>query len=110
MHRGNRSRDRHRHDERSSLALGTGASSGLGSELAKQFASHGFEPVAVAESDRLDRAVEELRALGSNTQSSSTATGWNDTKIGERLQGRPGRLSARPACSRKLATSTSEIP
>jgi short-subunit dehydrogenase len=46
------------------LALVTGASSGIGRELAKQFAENGFDLIVAAEDVELDDAVEELRALG----------------------------------------------
>ncbi len=46
------------------LALVTGASSGIGLELAKQFAEHGFDLIVAAEDVELDDAVEELRTLG----------------------------------------------
>jgi short-subunit dehydrogenase len=46
------------------LALVTGASSGIGRELAKQFAEHGFDLIVAAEDVELDDAVEELRTLG----------------------------------------------
>ncbi len=46
------------------LALVTGASSGIGLELAKQFASNGFDLVVVAEDDELEPAAAELRGLG----------------------------------------------
>ena len=46
------------------LALVTGASSGIGRELAKQFAANGFDLIVAAEDVELDDAVEELRALG----------------------------------------------
>jgi short-subunit dehydrogenase len=46
------------------LALVTGASSGIGLELAKQFAQHGFDLVVAAEDVELDDAVEDLRGLG----------------------------------------------
>ena len=46
------------------LALVTGASSGIGRELARQFAEHGFDLIVAAEDVELDDAVEELRALG----------------------------------------------
>ncbi len=46
------------------LALVTGASSGIGFELAKQFAEHGFDLVVVAEDDELEPAAAQLRALG----------------------------------------------
>jgi short-subunit dehydrogenase len=46
------------------LALVTGASSGIGLELARQFAEHGFDLVVAAEDVELDDAVEELRAIG----------------------------------------------
>jgi uncharacterized protein len=46
------------------LALVTGASSGIGRELAKQFAENGFDLIIAAEDVELDDAVDELRALG----------------------------------------------
>jgi short-subunit dehydrogenase len=46
------------------LALVTGASSGIGRELAKQFAENGFDLIVAAEDVELDDAVEELRGLG----------------------------------------------
>jgi short-subunit dehydrogenase len=46
------------------LALVTGASSGIGRELAKQFAEHGFDLIVAAEDVELDDAVEELRGMG----------------------------------------------
>jgi uncharacterized protein len=46
------------------LALVTGASSGIGLELAKQFAEHGYDLVVAAEDDELDAAAETLRGLG----------------------------------------------
>jgi short-subunit dehydrogenase len=47
------------------LALVTGASSGIGRELAKQFAQHGFDLIVAAE-DELDGAVAELQSLGAS--------------------------------------------
>jgi len=46
------------------LALVTGASSGIGRELAKQFATHDFDLVIAAEDDGLADAKRELEALG----------------------------------------------
>jgi uncharacterized protein len=46
------------------LALVTGASSGIGFELAKQFAQHGFDLVVNAEDAELDTAAVQLRAEG----------------------------------------------
>jgi short-subunit dehydrogenase len=46
------------------LALVTGASSGIGRELAKQFAENGFDLIVAAEDVELDDAVEELRTYG----------------------------------------------
>jgi short-subunit dehydrogenase len=46
------------------LALVTGASSGIGRELAKQFAQNRFDLIVAAEDDELDGAVAELQALG----------------------------------------------
>lgn len=46
------------------LALVTGASSGIGLELAKQFAENGFDLIVAAEDVELDDATEELRTFG----------------------------------------------
>src|ERR687889_1025760 len=46
------------------LALVTGASSGIGRELAKQFAQHGYDLIVAAEDVELDDATEELKAMG----------------------------------------------
>ena len=43
------------------LALVTGASSGIGRELAKQFAENGFDLIVAAEDVELGDAVEVLR-------------------------------------------------
>ncbi|MFL5562789.1 MAG: SDR family NAD(P)-dependent oxidoreductase [Gemmatimonadaceae bacterium] len=48
----------------SQFAVVTGASSGIGLELARQFARHGFDLLITSESDRVHSAAEELRSLG----------------------------------------------
>jgi short-subunit dehydrogenase len=50
------------------LALVTGASSGIGRELAKQFAQHDFDLIVAAEDAELDGAVAELQALGASVE------------------------------------------
>ena len=46
------------------FAVVTGASSGIGLELAKQFAGHGFDVMAVAENDELAEAASAIGACG----------------------------------------------
>lgn len=46
------------------LALVTGASSGIGFELAKRFAEHGYDLIVNAEDDRLEAAADALRGTG----------------------------------------------
>jgi short-subunit dehydrogenase len=48
------------------LAVVTGASSGIGRELAKQFVANGFDVVVIAEDDRLADAAARLRSEGTN--------------------------------------------
>jgi short-subunit dehydrogenase len=48
------------------LAVVTGASSGIGRELAKQFAGNGFDLVVAAEDDAVHEAAAELRTLGAD--------------------------------------------
>jgi len=50
------------------LALVTGASSGIGRELAKQFAEHGFDLIIAAEDDDIRAAATELEGLGAAVQ------------------------------------------
>jgi uncharacterized protein len=50
------------------LALVTGASSGIGLELARQFAEHGFDLVVNAEDAELTAAAEQLREAGTTVQ------------------------------------------
>src|SRR4051812_6511737 len=50
------------------FAVITGASSGIGRELGKQFAEHGFDLLVVAEDDGIHDAAEQLRAMGGSVQ------------------------------------------
>jgi uncharacterized protein len=53
--------------EQQPLALVTGASSGIGLELAKQFARHGYNLVIAAENDAVETVAVELRTAGDAT-------------------------------------------
>jgi short-subunit dehydrogenase len=48
------------------LALVTGASSGIGRELATQFAEHGFDLIITAEDATIETAAQELRSGGAD--------------------------------------------
>lgn len=50
------------------FAVVTGASSGIGFELAKQFAEHDFDVLIVADGDGIHKAARELEGLGVNTK------------------------------------------
>lgn len=54
----------HRHP----FAVVTGASSGIGLELARQFAEHGYDLLITAEDDRLDAVAAQLRLAGADVQ------------------------------------------
>ncbi len=51
-----------------SFAVVTGASSGIGLELAKQFAQHGFDLLIVAENDEIDDAATSLKSYSVSVQ------------------------------------------
>ena len=50
------------------FAVVTGASSGIGYELAKQFAQNGFDLLAVAESNAIETAAQDFEALGAKVE------------------------------------------
>jgi len=50
------------------FAVVTGASSGIGYELARQFAEHGFDLLVTSESQRIDDAAQRLRTLGAQVE------------------------------------------
>jgi uncharacterized protein len=50
------------------LAVVTGASSGIGFELAKQFAANGFDLVVAAEDEAIVTAAQELEAAGASVE------------------------------------------
>ncbi len=50
------------------LAVVTGASSGIGFELAKQFAQNGFDLIIAADSDKINAASQDLHQLGASVQ------------------------------------------
>jgi len=75
------------------LAVVTGASSGIGLELAKQFAEHGFDLVVAAEDAELQPAAEQLAQLGATVQAVqvdlSTAEGVEELAGALQATGRP---------------------
>jgi short-subunit dehydrogenase len=50
------------------LAVVTGASSGIGFELAKQFAEHGFDLIVAAEDSAIVTAAQELEGIGGKAE------------------------------------------
>src|SRR5215213_981919 len=50
------------------VALITGASSGIGRELAREFAEHGYDLVIAAEDERIAEAARELSATGAHVE------------------------------------------
>lgn len=50
------------------LAVVTGASSGIGRELARQFATNGFDVIVAAEDTGLVAAADDLAATGAQVQ------------------------------------------
>ena len=71
------------------LALVTGASSGIGLELARECAKNGFDQIIAADRP-LEQATAELRALGATVDAveADLATSQGFAKLCESLQGR----------------------
>ncbi|WP_277983298.1 SDR family NAD(P)-dependent oxidoreductase [Sphingomonas faeni] len=80
------------------LAIVSGGSSGIGLELAKQFAANGFDIALSASSDRVQSAAEELRALGAEAYphqaDASTFEGVEDFWTFVSSLGRPVEIAA----------------
>ena len=75
------------------FALVTGASSGIGLELARQLAGRGHDLLVTAEDDRVETVAEELRALGAEVATFvadlRTGTGVESLYAAAVAQGRP---------------------
>jgi uncharacterized protein len=75
------------------LAVVTGASSGIGLELARQCAEHGFDLVIAADERRVERAARELRSIGAGVTpvvaDLSTAAGVEELHAQIQATGRP---------------------
>jgi short-subunit dehydrogenase len=65
------------------LALVTGASSGIGLELAKQFATHGFDLIVTAEDAELDTARDAVQAVGGGSADAVRADLATDEGVDE---------------------------
>ena len=50
------------------LAVVTGASSGIGYELAKQFAKHGFDLLVTSTGSSIDEAAQDFRQLNAQVE------------------------------------------
>src|SRR4026207_2260041 len=74
-----------------SLAVVTGASSGIGFYLAKECAENGYDLLIAADSTELGAAAEKLRSLGVNVQSVETdlATTEGVDDLYDAADGRP---------------------
>jgi len=73
------------------LAVVTGASTGIGFELARQFAENGFDLIVVAGSERLDSAARELAQAGAAVEPVQVdlATEAGVDELYARIGGRP---------------------
>ncbi len=73
------------------LALVTGASSGIGLELARQFANHGFDLIVAADDDGIHAAATEL---GAEAVQVDLATAEGVDELHRRTGGRPVEAAA----------------
>jgi NAD(P)-dependent dehydrogenase (short-subunit alcohol dehydrogenase family) len=73
------------------LAVVTGASTGIGYELAKCCAEHGFDLVVAADEPEIDGAAEDFRALGAEVDAveADLATREGVENLYRALAGRP---------------------
>ena len=78
------------------LAVVTGASSGIGLELARQFAQHGYDLLVCAEDDGIHGAAVELRASGARVEAlqADLATPDGTDELYDRIQQLGGVIDA----------------
>lgn len=78
------------------LALITGASDGIGYELAKQFAQNGFDLLVIADSEKIQSAARDFQALGANVEAlqADLATHEGTHKVVSRLESNGRALDA----------------
>ncbi|MEA2385086.1 MAG: hypothetical protein QOH72_5057 [Solirubrobacteraceae bacterium] len=96
------------------LAVVTGASSGIGLELAKQFAGNGFDLLVAAEDAELADAAAELRGYGATvealrvdlppTRASTSSTGGSPPPAGPSTRSPSTPASAPAAPSQPTPT------
>jgi short-subunit dehydrogenase len=70
------------------VAVVTGASSGIGRELAKVFAQHGYDVLICAEDDGIHTAAAELRALGAGVEAvrADLSTAYGVDRLYDRIR------------------------
>src|ERR1700734_4068120 len=75
------------------LAIVTGASTGIGYELAKTAAKNGYDLVIAADKQEINRTAEELQAFGANVEAVeadlATQTGVNKLISAARAYDKP---------------------
>jgi short-subunit dehydrogenase len=73
------------------LAIVTGASAGIGYELAKQCVQHGYDLVIAADEPKIQQAAQEIRGMGARVDAveADLATLEGVDKLYGALQGRP---------------------
>ena len=78
-------------DSQSGLAVVTGASTGIGLELAKQCAEHGFDLLIAADEPEIEAAADELRDEGAavETVEADLATVEGVDQLYAKINGRP---------------------
>jgi len=56
------------HQNEIPFAVITGASSGIGYDLARQFAEHGFDLLVTSDNKRIEETAQRLRELGAQAE------------------------------------------
>ncbi|WP_300011714.1 hypothetical protein [Pseudonocardia sp.] len=76
------------------LAVVNGASSGIGYELAKQFAGHGFDLLVTAEDELKDTGVTVTSLMPGPTETDFHRADMDDTKVGASDKDDPTQVAA----------------
>ena len=92
------------HQNEIPFAVITGASSGIGYDLARQFAEHGFDLLVTSDNKRIEESAQRLRELGAQAETDMVARDQGHVLFTASFDDGPSCLEGRAAAPRAFRT------